>query len=144
MTMTNSRKSYSELMKLNTFEERFEYLKLSGNVGEETFGSKRIMNQVLYQRNPEWKRVRDKVIIRDNGCDLGVDGYYIKGERVIIHHINPITVEDVLNNDSSVFDMDNLISTRQITHNAIHYANENMLITTPVERTKNDTCPWKK
>lgn len=134
-------KSYSELQKLKTFEERFNYLKLSGTVGKETFGYDRILNQMLY-KSPKWRRTRDKVIIRDNGCDLGVEGRNIYG-RIIVHHINPITVEDILNERPEVYDPEYLISTSDLTHNAIHYSDENILVKDPVERTKNDTCPWK-
>lgn len=139
--MTN-RKSYSELMQLETFEERFNYLKLEGRVGEETFGYDRILNQMLYQ-SARYKRVRDKVVIRDNGYDLGVEGREIQG-RIIVHHINPITVEQVINLDECVFDPENLISTSHLTHNAIHYSDENILIKDPIERRRNDTCPWKR
>lgn len=135
-------KSYSELQTLNTFEERFNYLKLSGSVGKETFGYDRILNQMLY-RSHKWRKARDKVIIRDNGCDLGVEGRNIYG-RIIVHHINPITVDDILNERPEVYDIDNLISTSHLTHNAIHYSDEDILVKDPIERTKNDTCPWKR
>lgn len=134
-------RTYSELSKLKTFKERFEYLKLDGKVGIDTFGHDRYLNQILYQL-PEWKNARDKVIIRDNGCDLGVEGYDIYG-RVIVHHMNPITIDDVLNRESHIFNLEYLISTTHNTHNAIHYSDENALPKDPVIRTKNDTCPWK-
>ena len=141
-TMRMKSRSYSELKKLKTFEERFNYLKLEGKVGEETFGNDRILNQLLY-KDKEWLRKRDDIIIRDNGCDLGIEGREIDGP-IIVHHINPITVQDVLDRSPNVFDDDNLISTVLNTHNAIHYSNEDILIKDPIRRTKNDTCPWKK
>lgn len=134
-------KTYSELITLPTFEERFNYLKLGGKVGESTFGFDRYLNQNLY-RSQEWKSVRNKVIIRDNGCDLACEGYEIYG-KVLIHHINPITVEDIINRNPIIFDLENLITTVHNTHNAIHYGDENLLIKGPIERTKNDTIPWK-
>ena len=135
-------KTYSELNSLSSFEERFEYLKLNGRVGGVTFGSKRQLNQTLY-KSKEWLSVRDRVIIRDNGCDLGVSGREIVG-KALVHHIEPITIEDVINRNSKVFDMDNLITVSHNTHEAIHYGDENILIKDPIERTANDTCPWKK
>lgn len=134
-------KTYSELITLPTFEERFNYLKLGGTVGESTFGFDRCLNQNLY-KSQEWKSVRNKVIIRDNGCDLACEGYEIYG-KVLIHHINPITVEDIINRNPIIFDLENLITTVHNTHNAIHYGDENLLIKGPIERTKNDTIPWK-
>ena len=134
-------KTYLELSLLTTFEERFEYLQLKGRVGESTFGSKRHLNQVLY-RSKEWIKLRDKIILRDNGCDLGIAGREIIG-KVLIHHINPITIEDVINRNSKVFDMNNLITVSHMTHEAIHYGDESLLIKDPIVRTKNDTCPWK-
>ena len=135
-------KTYSELSKFSTFEDRYRYLRLGGEVGRETFGFDRYLNQTLYKTD-EWRRSRDKVIIRDNGCDLGIEGREIK-ERVIVHHMNPITIEDILNHDPKVFDPEYLITTVLNTHNAIHYGDENLLITVPRERTKNDTCPWRR
>lgn len=129
-------------MKLETFEERFNYLKLEGKVGEETFGNDRILNQILY-KDPKWRSIRDDIIIRDNGCDLGIEGREIDGP-VLVHHINPITVKDVIDRSPKVFDPDNLISTVLNTHNAIHYSDESILIKDPVARRANDTCPWKK
>ena len=143
MMRTTTIRTYSELITLPTFEERFEYLKLSGRVGDETFGRDRYINQLLYQRNPEWKRIRNEVILRDNGCDLGCEGYEIYGQ-IIVHHMNPITIDDVMNLDPKVFDPEFLISTMHRTHNAIHYGNADLLITAPIERRKNDTCPWRK
>lgn len=134
-------KTYSELCEIKSFEERFEYLKLNGIVGTDTFGFNRYLNQILY-RSSEWKKIRNKIIIRDNGCDLGVEGYDISG-RILIHHINPITIEDVRNRNSIIFDLNNLITVSHNTHNAIHYGDKDLLITGPVERKLNDTCPWK-
>ena len=134
-------RTYSELITLPTFEERFNYLKLKGQVGKDTFGFDRWLNQIFY-RDPEWKSVRDYVIVRDNGCDLGVDGYEING-RILVHHMNPISKEDILERSKYLLDPEFLISTVHNTHNAIHYGDEDLLIKTPIERTKNDTCPWK-
>lgn len=138
--MTNIR-TYSELIKLKSFEERFEYLKLSGEVGKETFGFDRYLNQVFY-RSQKWKAIRDRIIVRDNGCDLGMEGYEIHG-RIIIHHMNPLTITDIETESEFLLDPEFLISTIHRTHNAIHYGNENLLVKGPVERSKNDTCPWR-
>ena len=140
--VTNMTKTYLELCQLPTFEERFEYLKLDGIVGDCTFGSRRYLNQMLY-KSAEWKELRDKVIIRDNGCDLGIQDRTIFG-KVLIHHINPITIEDVLNRNPIVFDLNNLICVSHMTHQAIHYGDSNLLLKDPIQRTKNDTCPWLK
>lgn len=135
-------KTYSELIKLPTFIDRYRYLRLDGRVGKDTFGFDRYMNQVFY-RSQRWKTVRDHVIIRDNGCDLGIEGHDIHG-RILIHHMNPISMEDIENESEFLLDPEFLISTIHNTHNAIHYGDESLLITTPVERHKNDTCPWRK
>lgn len=135
-------RTYSELITLPTFEERFQYLKLDGVIGKETFGFKRWLNQELYHSD-EWLSFRDAITIRDNGCDLGVPGFEIFGS-VLIHHLNPITYEDILNRRPCVFDPENVICTRLSTHNAIHYGDESLLITSPVQRSRNDTCPWRK
>lgn len=135
-------RTYSELITLPTFEERFKYLQLNGQVGKDTFGFDRYINQNFY-RSLEWKRVRDKVILRDNGCDLGVEGYEIHG-RILIHHMNPITIRDIESMSEYLLNPEYLISTVHNTHNAIHYGDESLLITVPIERTKNDTCPWKR
>ena len=135
-------RTYSELIRLPTFEDRYEYLNLNGKIGEETFGFDRYINQQLYQRSQKWKSVRDKVIIRDNGCDLSMEGYEIWG-KIIIHHMNPITIEDIERESDFVFNPEYLISTSLNTHNAIHYGDENLLIKAPIERTKYDTCPWR-
>ena len=142
IAMSMMTKSYLEMIQLPTFEERYEYLKLGGLVGEETFGYDRYLNQVLY-RSPEWKRFRRDIILRDNGCDLACDGYDIIG-KILIHHINPITIDDITNRSSCLFDPNNVISTSLNTHNAIHYGDAELLTTGPIERTKNDTCPWKQ
>lgn len=135
-------KTYSELIQLPTFHERFEYLKIGGRVGAETFGWDRKINQLFYQRNDKWKSIRDYVIIRDNGCDLGVEGYDIH-DRIIVHHINPLILEDFELESEYLLDPEFLISTSHNTHNAIHYGDGSLLYTTLRERTKNDTCPWK-
>lgn len=134
-------KTYAELSKLTTFEERFQYLKLDGAVGEETFGFKRWLNQEFYHSDI-WRRFRDSIIIRDNGCDLGIEGYDIYGS-VLIHHLNPISYADILNHRTCVFDPENAICTRLRTHNAIHYGDESILMTMPLQRSRNDTCPWR-
>lgn len=135
-------KTYSELIQFKTYEERFEYLKLNGVVGKVTFGSDRILNQVLY-KTPAWKSRKNKIIIRDNGCDLGIEGREIHGP-ITVHHINPITIEDILNNNPMVYDEENLICVTQNTHNAIHYSDDSILMKDPIERKPNDTCPWKR
>ena len=134
-------KRYSELITLPTFEERFRYLKLDGKVGEDIFGFDRYLNQVFY-RSQKWKSVRDYVIVRDNGCDLAMEGYEIHG-RILIHHMNPISLKDLETESEFLLDPEYLITTVHNTHNAIHYGDESLLFTVPVERTKNDTCPWK-
>ena len=134
-------RSYSELSKLNTFEERFRYLQLNGAVGQETFGLDRYLNQRFY-RSQKWKSVRDAVIIRDNGCDLGIKDRMIFG-RVLIHHMNPISLDDIRQQSELLLNPEYLVCVSHDTHNAIHYGDENLLITLPIERTKNDTCPWK-
>lgn len=135
-------RSYSDLRRLSTFEERYNYLCLNGRVGQDTFGFDRIFNQIFY-RSREWKSVRDEVIIRDNGCDLGVEGYEING-RILIHHMNPISLDDIRENTDFLMNPEYLISTSHSTHNAIHYGDESLIIKAPVERRPNDTCPWKR
>lgn len=136
-------KSYSELVLLNTFEERYNYLKLDGQVGISTFGFDRYLNQALY-KSPEWKRTRQRVLLRDNGCDLGIDGYEIFDiHKAIIHHMNPITIEQVKDRDPIIFNPEYLITTILRTHNAIHYGDSNQISLGPIKRTANDTCPWK-
>ena len=134
-------RTYSELIQLPTFEERFEYLRLDGSVGQATFGYDRYLTQILYN-SPEWKRFRRDIIIRDNGCDLACEGYEIRG-RIIIHHINTISIEDIVNRNPMVFDPENVITTTHNTHNAIHYGDKELLVTVPIERSANDTCLWK-
>lgn len=139
MLMRN--RSYSELITLQTFEERLNYLMLNGKVGLETFGCNRYINQALYA-SKEWRRFRRQVIIRDCGCDLGVAGYEIQN-RPLIHHINPITKEMIINRDPQVFDLNNVITTTYNTHRAIHYGYDIRIRSGPVIRSQNDTCPWK-
>lgn len=135
-------KTYSELITIPTFTGRYQYLKLGGQVGKETFGFDRYINQVLY-RSGEWKRFRRDMIIRDNGCDLACEGFDIYGQ-VLLHHINPITMNDIMRRDPKLFDPENVISTTLRTHNAIHYGDESLIYETPIERSKYDTCPWRK
>ena len=135
-------KNYSELVKLQTFEERFEYLRLGGTVGKETFGFDRYLNQRFY-RSSGWKSIRDRVILRDNGCDLGMEDRPIYG-RILIHHMNPVSIDDIRRQTEFLLNPEYLICTTHMTHNAIHYGDENLLIKIPPERTKNDTCPWKR
>lgn len=134
-------KTYSELITIPTFEERYRYLRIGGRVGEETFGFDRYLNQVFY-RSQEWRSIRDQVILRDNGCDLGIEGREIPS-RIIVHHMNPLTMEDVVNRTEFLLDPEYLICTVKGTHDAIHYGDESLLIKAPVERRKNDTCPWR-
>ena len=139
--MMSTMKTYSELILLPTFEERFRYLKLSGVVGKETFGYDRYLNQEFY-RSQEWKAIRDRVIVRDLGRDLASAGHEIFG-KILIHHMNPITKEDVLTHSDMLVNPEYLICTCKQTHDAIHYGDERLLVHDPVARTKNDTCPWK-
>lgn len=140
--MTNLSRSYKELLQLETFEERYEYLKLNGVVAEDTFGSKRYLNQMLYS-SPEWRSIRDTIIVRDSGCDLGITDRPIF-DKIYIHHINPITIDDILDGNPIVFDPNNLICVSHITHEAIHYGDSNLLPKDYVERTPNDTCLWRR
>lgn len=135
-------RTYSELITLPTFEERYRYLRLGGEVGKDTFGFDRYLNQVFYS-SKEWKRIRRDIIIRDLGCDLGVEGFEIYG-RIIVHHMNPITKEDILRRSKFLTDPEYLICTSHNTHEAITYGDESLLVVAPIERTKNDTCPWKQ
>lgn len=136
-------KTYSELIQYSTFEDRFNYLKLSGQIGEDTFGFNRYLNQKFYI-SIEWQRIRDQIIVRDNGCDLGIIGRPISG-RILIHHINPLTVCDISKSSDFLLNPDNLICVSHETHNALHYGDiystHSELID---ERSPNDTCPWKK
>lgn len=133
-------KSYSEMMKLKSFEDRYNYLKLPGYIGDATFGGHRKLNQRFY-KSPEWKSVREQVLIRDNGCDLAVEGMYIYG-RGIIHHINPISINDLLENRDVLYDLENLVLTSFKTHNSIHYGTNDISNDLLLERKPNDTKPW--
>lgn len=135
-------KTYSDLIKLETFEERYQYLRLNGKIGEETFGFDRYLNQIFY-KSYEWKQIRNSVILRDKGCDLGIDDREIGG-RIYIHHMNPITKNDILNRTEVLLNPEYLISVSKNTHDAIHYGDESLLILNTIERTENDTCPWRK
>lgn len=135
-------KTYSDLILLPTFEERYRYLRLHGRVGEATFGFDRYLNQVLY-RSQRWKSIRDYVIIRDNGCDLGIEGREIHGP-ILVHHMNPLTTYDIEHETDFLLNPEYLISTILATHNAIHYGDESLLMLNPIERRKNDTCPWRR
>lgn len=134
-------RTYSELIRIKSFVERFEYLKLSGQVGVDTFGFDRYLNQNFYHSS-EWRSVRDYVITRDFGCDLGMEGYEIHG-LIYIHHMNPITQKDIVHSNADIIDPEFLICTTHDTHNAIHYGDASLLVTGPIERRPNDTCPWK-
>lgn len=134
-------RTYSELITIPTFRERYEYLKLRGRVGEDTFGFDRYLNQVFY-KSKEWKSIRDYVIARDLGRDLAMEGYEIYG-RILIHHMNPIRKEDILYRSDLLLNPEYLICTSKNTHDAIHFSDDSLLIAEPIERTKNDTCPWK-
>lgn len=135
-------RTYSELITLPTFEERYRYLRLGGKIGDETFGFDRYLNQIFYKTD-EWLRVRDYVIIRDNGCDLGIEGREIHS-KILVHHMNPITKEDILNRSEYLLNPEYLICTVKRTHDAIHYGDDSLLFKELVVRTKNDTCPWRQ
>lgn len=135
-------RTYSELITLPTFEERYRYLRLGGRVGEDTFGFDRYLNQMFYC-SKEWQEIRDYVIVRDNGCDLGIADREIHG-RILVHHMNPIRAEDIVKRSKFLLDPEYLISTVKATHDAIHYGDESRLILAPIERRKNDTCPWRQ
>lgn len=134
-------RTYSEMIALPTFEERYEYLRLGGRVGEDTFGFDRYLNQVFY-RSRRWKSIRDQIIIRDCGCDLGMEGYEIHG-KIIIHHMNPLAVRDIVDETEFLLDPEYLVCVTHNTHNAIHYGDKNLLLTAPIERRPNDMCPWR-
>lgn len=140
--MSTKIKSYSELIKIPTFKERFEYLKCYGTPGVETFGRDRYLNQAFYQ-SKEWKNLRNRIIARDLGCDLAIEGRELTSKNIVIHHINPITVDDVLNRTMRLMDPENLISAWDLTHKALHYGDERILKLLFVERKPGDTCPWK-
>ena len=135
-------RTYSELSMLTRFKDRFRYLKLDGAVGEATFCFDRYLNQLFY-RSQRWRKIRDEVIVRDCGCDLGIEGYEIY-KYAMIHHMNPITAKDIQDESEYLLNPEYLITTTQRTHNAIHYGDEDLLLTMPVERTQNDTCPWRR
>lgn len=135
-------RTYSELIKISDYYERFEYLKLGGRVGFETFGYDRWVNQIFY-RSKEWKQFRWSIIERDNAFDMACEGYDILYDRIIVHHIEPITKEDVINRSSKLFDPENTVCVADRTHKAIHYGDKNLLPQPLIIRTKNDTCPWK-
>lgn len=135
-------KTYSELITFPTFKERYRYLRIGGVVGQETFGFDRYLNQLFY-KSPEWLSVRDQVIFRDSGCDLGIPGREIYS-KILVHHMNPITKEDILKRSDLLLDPEYLICTVKRTHDAIHYGDDSILWSDPVERSRNDTCPWKK
>lgn len=134
-------RSYSEMLKLKTFKERYEYLRIGGTVGEDTFGYERYLNQVLYGSR-SWKDFRREIIIRDNGCDLAVDGREIRG-RLIVHHINPITKYEILHKDPMIFDPENVVCVSHNTHEAIHFSNSSLLDEDWMPRMPNDTIPWR-
>lgn len=142
MSMTMKIRTYSELMKFDNFIDRYNYLKLGGKVGEETFGFDRYLNQQFY-KSKEWLRLRDEIIIRDNACDLGIPDREIPS-RIIIHHMNPITKNDIINQTEFLLNPEYMICVTKRTHDAIHYGDESLLFTGLVERTKNDTCPWRR
>lgn len=135
-------RTYSELLEFDTFLERFEYLKLGGVVGEETFGYDRYLNQIFY-RSPEWKKVRNEVILRDEGRDLGVEGRELSS-NIFIHHMNPIALRDIDERNPDILNPEYLICCSKGTHNAIHYGNAGLLMLEPVVRRPFDTCPWKR
>ena len=137
------KKTYSELITIPSYEDRFKYLMMHGKVGEATFGIERYLNQIFY-KCWEWQNARDKAIIRDEGCDMAMHGYEIHDKIIIVHHINPITLDDIHKRSTKLFDLENLVTVRHKTHNAIHYGDESFLIgQTLVKRKPNDTCPWK-
>ena len=135
-------RTYDELLNLKTFKDRFDYLRLCQGVADATFGSHRYLNQTFY-RSQEWKTFRNHIILRDNGCDLAHPDFEIHGQPVYIHHLNPITVDDILEHRSCVLDPQNAITTTFITHQAIHYGDASLLPSLPVDRKPNDTCPWR-
>lgn len=138
-----STRSYSELLTFPSFEERFHYLEIGGVIGERSFGGNRYLNQRLYQSR-EWRRLRDSIIVRDNGCDLGVPGYELRW-KITIHHLNPISEKDLIDANPCVFDPENLICVSYNTHKALHYGDLELANTgVPIIRKPNDTCPWKE
>lgn len=143
MRSNNSLKSYNELITLTTYDERLAYLKTYGKIGEDTFGFERYLNQRFY-RSSEWKRIRKQIFLRDNGCDMGLEGYdIIDPNSVIIHHINPLSISNFSEKDYPLIDPNNLITVSRWTHNLIHFGDENKVSIT-FDRSPNDTCPWKR
>lgn len=134
-------RAYSELIQIPTFIERFRYLKLNGRVGEDTFGSDRYLNQDFYH-SYEWRHLRDAIIVRDFGCDLGIEGRDIY-DRILIHHMNPVMPNDIIKHSDWILDPEFLICTSKLTHDAIHYGDEQILYQEPIERRPGDTCPWR-
>ena len=136
-------RTYSELIQLPTFKQRYEYLRIGGSVGDETFGYDRYLNQIFY-KSKEWLQIRDEIIIRDLGCDLGLKNRRING-LILVHHMNPITKDDILERTDFLLNPEFLISTAKLTHDAIHYGTYESLINNfVIERTENDTCPWRR
>lgn len=135
-------KTYSELQKLKTFKERFDYLRTTAPIGDQTFGFDRYLNQAFY-KSKEWQSVRNKVILRDNGCDLGIEGHELYSGQITIHHMNPISAKDITDRNPDIMNPEYLICVSKQTHNAIHYGDESSLPHGPAERKPNDTCPWR-
>lgn len=135
-------RTYSDLIQLPTYKERFEYLKLVGEVGKDTFGFDRYLNQSFY-KSPIWRKIRNEVILRDNGCDLAHPDFPIAG-KVIIHHMNPVDTDDIVYQREVLLNPDFLVCVSHTTHNAIHYGDMELLPSDPIERKPNDTCPWRK
>lgn len=135
-------RTYSELIRISDFKGRFRYLQLYGKVGLDTFGFDRVFNQKFY-RSKEWRQIRDKIIVRDLGCDLGVEGYEIIHQPIVIHHMNPISLKDIEDSTDFLLNPEYLICTTDRTHKAIHYGDESLLMLPFTERSRNDTCPWK-
>ena len=140
--MMKMSKSYKELSDISDYVKRFEYLRLGGSVGELTFNGHRYLNQKFYTSDPQWLKVKQQVILRDEGCDMGHPDFPIYG-KILIHHINPITIDDLIQRNPCIFDLDNLVCVCLNTHNAIHYGDSTLLKLPPVERRANDTCPWR-
>lgn len=141
--MNTMNKTYSELCQINDYYERFNYLQIGGMIGIATFGCDRYLNQIFYN-SPEWKRFRKKIIFRDKGCDMAFDGVEVSGRIIVVHHLNPITVEDVLNRSYKLFDPENVVTVSDMTHKAIHYGDAELIQRIkPIERIPNDTCPWR-
>lgn len=135
-------RTYSELIRISDFKGRFRYLQLYGKVGLDIFGFDRVFNQKFY-RSKEWRQIRDKIIVRDLGCDLGIEGYEIIHQPIVIHHMNPISLKDIEDSTDFLLNPEYLICTTDRTHKAIHYGDESLLMLPFTERSRNDTCPWK-